>query len=274
MSILQSIILGIVQGLTEFLPISSSAHLVFVPYLLGWNIPATEAFVFDVLLQVATLLAVIVYFWKDLWEIIVAVLSGLWQRKPFGTTNARLGWLIVLATIPAGLAGLLLKSSVETAFASPTATAIFMFVTAGLLFAAERLGKRQRDMEGFTWKDALWIGLFQAISIFPGVSRSGSTISGGMMRNLKRPPAARFAFLMSVPIMLAAGLLASLDMFKIPNLASQMPVFIPGFITAALVGYLSIRWLLKYLMQHSLYVFSIYCALLGLLVLTLSLVGY
>ena len=274
MSILQSIILGIVQGLTEFLPVSSSAHLVIVPYLLGWHIPPNEAFVFDVLVQVATLLAVIVYFWKDLLAIVTAVLRGLWQRKPFVDPNARLGWLIVLATIPAGLAGLFLKDAVEQAFASARLTALFMFVTAGLLVAAERVGKRQRELAGINWKDALWVGLFQAISIFPGVSRSGATITGGMTRDFQRPAAARFAFLLSIPIMLAAGLLASLDLLKIPHVTSLLPVFIPGFITAALVGYLAIRWLLKYLMNHTLYVFAVYCIVLGSLVLILSLAGY
>ena len=272
MTIIQSIILGIVQGLTEFLPISSSAHLVFVPYLLNWNIPAGQAFVFDVLVQVATLLAVIVYFWHDLVAIVKAVVNGLVKKAPFADPTARLGWLILAATIPAGLAGLLLKNVVESAFGSPRITALFMFVTAALLVMAERVGKRTRTLDTLNWKDAIWIGVFQAIAIFPGVSRSGSTISGGMTRNLERPAAARFAFLMTIPIMLAAGLLASLDVIRTSDLESTLLIFIPGFIAAALTGYLAIRWLLRYLMQHTLYDFAIYCVALGLFVLLVSFV--
>jgi undecaprenyl-diphosphatase len=272
MTIFQSILLGIVQGLTEFLPVSSSAHLVIVPYLFNWEIPANQAFVFDVLVQVATLAAVFVYFWRDIVDIVKAVVQGLIHKAPFSTSSARLGWLLLLATIPAGLFGLLLKDAVESTFDSPRATALLLFVTAGLLVIAERVGKRNRDLEKLNWKDTLWIGFFQAAAIFPGISRSGATITGGMTRDFQRPPAARFAFLMSIPIMLAAGLLASLDMIKIPNLEASLLVFIPGFIAAVVTGYLAIRWLLRYLIQHTLYDFAIYCAVLGLITLVVTFV--
>jgi undecaprenyl-diphosphatase len=271
MTMLQAIILGIIQGLTEFLPVSSSAHLVVIPYLLGWEIPVQEAFIFDILVQVASLVAVIAYFWTDLIAIARAWLTGLIQRKPFAEPHARLGWLLILATIPAGLAGLLIKDLVEQAFASPVATAAFMFVTAGMLTAAEYFSHPERETEQLNWKDALWIGLAQAIAIFPGISRSGATISGGMARGLRRPAAARFAFLMSIPIMLAAGLLASLDMVKILGVTSMLPVFIPGLVASAVVSYFTIRWLLKYLIQRSLYIFALYCAALGSIVLLFSL---
>lgn len=265
MTILQSILLGLVQGITEFLPISSSGHLVIVPYLLGWDIPPEIAFVFDVLVQVATLLAVIAYFWKDLVEIARAMLGGLWRRQPFESQEARSGWLILLACVPAGLIGLAIKDTVELAFASPLATAIFLLCTALLMLVAEKIGRRKREFEDVTWIDALWIGFFQALAIFPGMSRSGATISGGMLRSLKRQPAARFSFLMSIPIMLAAGLLAGIDMLQIPNLGREILVFIPGFATAAIAGYLSIRWLLGYLSHRPLYIFSIYCTVMALI---------
>ena len=271
MTLLQAIILGIIQGLTEFLPISSSAHLVLTPYLLGWQIPVDQGFVFDVLVQMGTLIAVILYFWKDLWEVLAAVVKGLAQRQPFASAESRLGWYIVLATIPAGLFGLLVKDQVEAAFASPLATAGFLLITAAMLAAAERFGRRGRSQADFDWKDALTMGVFQALAIFPGVSRSGSSISGGMFRHLDRPTAARFSFLMSVPIMLAAGGLALLDLKDIPGLASYLPSVIGGFIAAGIVGYLSIHWLLGYLRRHSLYGFAIYCvsvaALVGLVAL-------
>jgi len=272
MTILQAIILGIIQGLTEFLPVSSSAHLVLTPYLLGWKIPPQEAFIYDVLVQVASLAAVIAYFWTDLMTILRAWLTGLFQGKPFADPQARLGWLLILATIPAGLAGLLVKHLVEQAFTSPVATASFLLVTAATLAAAEYFSRQKREMEQLNWKDALWIGLAQAVAIFPGISRSGATISAGMACGLKRPASARFAFMMSIPIMLAAGLLAGLDMVKGSGVMSKLPVFIPGLVASAIVSYFAIRWLLKYLAQHSLYFFAIYCATLGSLVLIINLV--
>jgi undecaprenyl-diphosphatase len=274
MTIIQSIILGIVQGLTEFLPISSSGHLVILPYLLNWDIPPRDAFIFDVLVQVATMIAVIAYFWSDLLSIGRAMIFGLMGKSPLESTEARLGWYILLASIPAGGFGLILKDTVERAFASLTATAAALLLTAGLLVLAERIGKRTRSLDNATWKDALWIGFFQVLAIFPGVSRSGATISGGMIRNLDRPSAARFSFLMSVPIMLAAGALAILDLMQVPNLMSLLPVYIPGFISAAVVGYLAIRWLIRYLGTHSLYIFAIYCTIVGLISLGLSLFVY
>lgn len=270
MNILHAMILGIVQGLTEFLPISSSAHLVLVPFLLGWKLPEAQVFSFDVLVQLGTLAAVIVYFWKDLWSILTCWVTALLHRRPFENAEARMGWYLILATIPAGIFGLLVKKQVEAAFNSPTATALFLFVTAILLWVAERFGKQTRKLDSLTWKDALWIGIFQAISIFPGVSRSGSTITGGVLRQLDRPSAARFSFLMSVPIMLAAGGLSLLDLRHMTGLSQFLPNIAVGFITAAVVGYFSIRWLLAYLVRHSLVIFSIYCTALGVLVLLVA----
>jgi len=267
MTFLQAILLGIIQGLTEFLPVSSSAHLVLVPYLLGWEIPPEEAFVFNVLVQVASLIAVIVFFSQDLAEILKAAMRGLIQKSPFAEPAARQGWLLILATIPAGLVGLAIKDLVEQAFASPLAVAIFLLVTAGMLVLAENLGGLEKDLVEVNWKDALFIGLAQAIAIFPGVSRSGATITGGMLRGLKRPAAARFAFLMAIPIMLAAGLLAGKDLTEIAGFSRLLPVFLPGLLASAIVSYLSIRWLLAYLKKRRLYVFAAYCALLGLIIM-------
>lgn len=270
MSIIQAIILGIVQGITEFLPVSSSAHLVLTPFLVGWKLDEAVVFPFDVLVQLGTLLAAIIYFRRDLWEILQAVWAGLRTRKPFGSQPARLGWLLVLATIPAGLLGLLIKDAVEAAFGSPQMTAVFLLVTAALLLIAEKVGRKNRSLDSLTWKDALWIGVAQAISLFPGISRSGATITGGMTRHLDRPSAARFSFLMMIPVMLAAGLLSILDLFDIPNFSSYLPAIAAGFIAAAVVGYLAIRWLLGFLIRRPLFVFSIYCAVLAGIVLLVS----
>lgn len=272
MTFIQSIILGVVQGLTEFLPISSSGHLVIVPHLLGWEIPPRDAFLFNVLVQVASLIAVFAYFRTDLAEIVGAFFKGLWKKKPMGDPLSRLGWYIILATLPAGLVGLLLKDVVQRAFSNPTITGIFMLVTALLLLIAEFVGRRDRTIEQINWKDSLWIGVFQALALFPGISRSGSTITGSMTRNLMRPDSARFSFLISIPIMLVAGLAALYDLSKVPNLAILIPAYIPGFITSAITGYLAIRWLLRFLTQHPLYVFSIYCAFLGLITLAVGII--
>lgn len=264
MSLLQAIILGIIQGLTEFLPISSSAHLVLTRFYLGWNIPQEELFPFDVLVQVGTLLAVIVYFWKDLLSIAGAFLAGIRQRAPFAEPQSRMGWYLILASIPAGVIGLLIKPFIETLLSNPVTTSFELLLTAGLLFAAERIGRRERSLETLNSRDSWVMGFAQALAILPGVSRSGATMAGGMARQLTRPAAARFSFLMSIPVMLAAGLLALVDLFEIPDLASFAPSMAIGFLTSAVVGYLSIRWLLAYLTRHSLRGFATYCTVLAL----------
>ncbi len=263
MTIFQSFLLGIVQGLTEFLPVSSSGHLVLVPYWLGWNIPAEQEFIFDVLVQMGTLVAVFIYFWQDVVEITRSAISGLVQRRPFADPHARMAWYLLLATIPAGLFGLLFKDVIEAAFNSVLETAIELVLTGLLLVIAERVGRRDRTLEQVTWLDALVMGCFQIIAIFPGISRSGSTIVGGMMRNLDRPAAARFSFLMSIPIMLAAGLLSTLDLLKMPGLSEFLPQILVGFVTSAVVGYLSIRWLVGYLAKRPLFVFTVYLSVIG-----------
>lgn len=264
MTLIQAIILGIVQGLTEFLPISSSGHLVALPYILNWDLPTKQMFVFDVLVQLGTLAAVIVYFWKDLIAIIKGFFQALFAGKPFSTHEARMGWLLIVATIPAGLAGIFLNDLVEQAFSSPLVAGIALLVTALMMLVAEKVSKQIGDLKDVNLGTALVMGLMQVLALLPGISRSGSTISGGMVRNLKRESAGKFSFLMSIPIMLAAGGLSTYQMVtEVPDLASFLLVMAAGFLTAMVVGYVSIRWLLKFLVNHSLVYFSIYCAALG-----------
>jgi undecaprenyl-diphosphatase len=272
MNFFQAFILGIIQGLTEFLPVSSSAHLAIAPFLFGWKFPAEQVLPFDMLVQLGTLAAVIIYFWQDLWQIIRAFVLGLVRLKPFADKQARLGWLLILATIPAGAFGLLIKKVVDQVFHSVAATAGFLLVTAALLLIGEQLGKRRRGSETIGWLDALWMGVAQAVSIFPGVSRSGATITGGLLRDLDRPTAARFSFLMSIPVMLAAGALELKDVLVVPGLSSLLLPIGVGFLAAGVVGYLSIRWMLNYVTHHSLRIFSVYCAAVGLLVLLIYVV--
>lgn len=259
MTIFQAIILGIVQGFSEFLPISSSAHLVLVPAMLGWEIPADQIFPFDVLVQLGTLVAVIIYFWKDLWAMVKAFIAGIAKKKPLEDADSRLAWWIILATIPAGVIGLLLDDVVEQAFKAPVLPMIFLLVTAILMWLAETLSKQERSTDDMKWLDALLIGFGQALAIFPGISRSGSTISTAMVRHIDRKNAGRFSFLMSIPIMLAAGLLGVKDLLEVQNLTAFLPAMVIGFIVAGVVGYLSIAWLLQFLREKSLKLFSYYC---------------
>ncbi len=276
MSIFHALLLGIIQGLTEFIPVSSTAHLLIGQALLG--IPAGDAmFSFLVIVQLGTILSLFVFFWKDLWQIVRATFASFRPllRRETGKLeeDARLGWFIVIATIPALLAGYLLKDAVEALFKMPLLEAsIRLFTAAVLLTLAEWLAKKSRDLDTMTWLDALVIGLFQVIAVFPGASRSGTTISAGMFRGLGRKSAARFAFLMSIPVMLAAGIYEMLDVVQMPGLAAFLPLLAVGFISAAIVGWLAVRWLLSYLNKHSLYIFAAYCLVAGTICLIFALV--
>lgn len=267
MTFLQAIVLGIVQGLTEFIPVSSSGHLVLVPHFLGWEFAHDQAFIFDVLVQWGTLLAVLIYFWKDLTAIGTAFVKGILAGKPFADSDAKMGWYLIIATLPAVVAGLSCKDLIENAFASPKMTGVFLLGTAVLLVIAETVGHRNRSMAEITWKDSLWIGFSQVLALLPGVSRSGSTIAGGMTRHLDRSSAARFSFLMSVPVMLGAGVLAFKDLAELQGAGDFLAPLLVGFLVALVSGYIAIRWLIAYLSKHSLYVFAAYCTVLGLVVI-------
>ena len=271
MNLIHAIFLGIIQGLTEFIPVSSTAHLLIGQKLL--RLPADDTmFSFLVLVQIGTIVSLFIYFWNDLISIIKDTLKNLGGLRDFKSlpVNAKMGWYIIIATIQALLVGYLLKDVVEALFRLPLLeAAIRLFSAAILLTLAEWLTKKDRQFESMTWLDALVVGLFQIIAVFPGASRSGSTISGGLFRGFDRPSAARFAFLMSVPVMLAAGAYEMLDVVRMPGLAEFLPALVVGFIAAGFVGLLAVRWLLGYLADNSLYAFSVYCAIVGALSLTL-----
>lgn len=267
MTFFTAFFLGIIEGLTEFIPVSSTAHMLIAQKLL--NIPSDDAmFAFLILVQIGPLLALIIYFWNELFALTKAFFAA-----PFSTPENKMAWFIIIATIPALVAGVLLKKVVEGLFQMPLLeAAIRLFAAAILLSLAEWLGKRTRNLESMTWLDALSIGLFQVFSVFPGASRSGSAISGGMLRNLDRASATRFAFLMSAPVMLAAGAYELLDLRKVAHLGSFLPQLAVGFIVAAIVGWLSIRWLINYVSKNSLYSFAAYCAVAAVIALILQFV--
>lgn len=268
MDLFQALILGIVQGLTEYIPVSSSGHLVLVPWLLGWP---DAPFTFEVLIQWGTLVGVFIYFWRDILEIVQGVIQGLIRRQPLATFEAKLGWLVVIATIPAVVFGVLFKDFFESFFSAPIFVGIFIGVTSIILVIAEYFGSRQRQLESVGWLDAIIVGLWQVAAMVPGVSRSGATITGGMLRGFTRPAAARFSFLMSIPALGGAGVVALKDLIEAGNLSAQLPALSVGFIAAAISGYLCIRWLLGYLQGHSLYAFAAYRVALSLLVIAVAL---
>ena len=265
MTILQALILGIVQGLTEFIPISSSAHLIIVPWLFGWNDPVLTSLSFDVALHLGTLVAVVWFFASDWVRLIRAGVASLVEHRIGSDPDRKLAWLLVIGCIPGGIAGVLGESKIDALFHQPgvpikmLAIIIMGIIIAALaliLFFVERWAQHTREMDSLTLKDAILIGLAQALAIFPGVSRSGSTITAGLALNLKRDTAARFSFLLGAPIILGAGLKSAWDMFQQYHsgagfASAELLLFPIGFIAAAVSGYFCIKYLLRYLQKNS-----------------------
>ncbi len=239
MTALQALVLGLVQGFGEFLPISSSGHLIVVPWLLGWP---PQSLSFDVALHLGTLFAVVGAFAGDWVRLLGASLEGLRRRQPFATPDSRLVWLIVLASVPGGVAGLLLEHRAETVFRSPALVAVAMALLGGVLFLVDGFGGGRADIGALSARHAVLIGLAQAAALVPGVSRSGATISMALFLGYRREEAARFSFLLATPITLGAVVL------KVPALlsSSAAPLALIGMAAAAVSGFLSIRWLLGY----------------------------
>jgi undecaprenyl-diphosphatase len=257
--ILQSIIIGIVQGLTEFLPISSSAHLILLPKVLGWNDPFINSAAFDVMLHLGTLAALLIYFWRDLLRYAFAGIAALRDRRIGDDPDRKLALLLVVSAIPAALIGVLLENFVDTFFREqPLVICALLVVGAAILFLAERAARHTRQMSDLRVGEAVGIGLAQALALFPGISRSGITISAGLFLGLERAAAARFAFLMGTPIIAGAGL------WKLRQLASgglgafDPVVLAAGMIAAAVAGLLAIWFLLRFLQRNSTDVFVVY----------------
>jgi undecaprenyl-diphosphatase len=269
--IIQAIVLGFVQGLTEFIPVSSSGHLVIVPWLLGWE---HQSLLFDTVLHWGTLISILAVFWRDLWDIFVATLDSL-VRQSLADPNARLGWYIVVSSIPTAVTGLFLKDFVESLFNQPLSVGCFMLVTATLLTTSELIAQRRcpmKDLMKMGWGQALWIGLAQAVALAPGISRSGTTMAAGLGTGLRREEAARFSFLLGAPIFFGAAVLQLVDSLTVDpaEVMAQAPELVIGMMVSAVVGYFAITGLLNYLRRRSLYLFAIYCLVIGILVIGLS----
>lgn len=260
MTIFQAFILGLAQGLGEFLPISSSAHLILIPWLFKWPDPGLT---FDVALHIGTLIAVIAYFFKD-W------LNLIYQGFRHGLKNleGRLFWFIVIASIPGAIVGALLEQQAETTFRSPLVIGIMLIIMGLILYLADRFGTKQQQNKSISFRQSFTIGISQALAIIPGVSRSGITMSSGLFLGLTREDAARFSFLLSTPIILGAGILKlrHLSAHSINNLP-----FLIGVLTSAVVGFLVIGLLLRWLRKSSFLPFVWYRLFLGISVITIFL---
>ena len=266
MSWVQVIVLSIVQGLTEFLPVSSSGHLRIVSQLF-WGEDAGASF--TAVIQLGTELAVLVFFAKDIWRILTAWFAGLADKSKRGF-DYRMGWMVIAGTVPVGIAGVLLKDLIRENFRNLWITATVLILFSLVFILAERRGKKTRGFEELTMKDAVLMGLWQCLALIPGVSRSGGTISGGLFLNLDREVATRFSFLLAIPAVLASGLFSLPDAFdpQAGQAASGLQLLVGSGI-GFVVGYISIAWLLKFVSNHSFAWFAAYRIPLGLLVMAL-----
>jgi undecaprenyl-diphosphatase len=283
-TILESVILGLIQGATEFIPVSSSAHLIIVPWLLGWTDPTLTSLPFDIALHLGTLAAVLIFFAKDWVRLIRAFFQSLFQRRIDADPDRRLAWLLILGTIPGAAAGFFFEGAIDDLFhkpgapVSPATMLVMAAIIAGfgaILLWADRAARHAQGLERLTLAQAALIGLSQALAVFPGVSRSGATIAAGLALGLKRDEAARFSFLLSAPIIAGTGAKSLWDVFSDYQTgalsSADLILFIAGFLAAAVSGYLCIRFLLEYLRRHRIDVFAFYRWGLAVLVAVVAL---
>ncbi len=278
MTLIEAIVLGIVQGLTEFLPISSTAHLRIIPALAGWQDPGAA---FTAIVQIGTLVAVLLYFWKDIFIIVTAVIEGILKQKPLENADSRMGWMIMAGTLPIVIFGLLFKSEIETSLRSLywisgalVGLALILSLAEGKIQNRLKKGLKLKSMDEIGWKDALLIGLAQSIALIPGSSRSGVTITGGLFLNLSREAAARFSFLLSLPSVFAAALLELYKTWGAVTASSEsITNILVATLAAGIVGYASIAFLINYLKRHTTTIFIAYRLVAGAAILYLVTTG-
>ncbi|MDQ7015230.1 MAG: undecaprenyl-diphosphate phosphatase [Gammaproteobacteria bacterium] len=261
MDLLQIVTLALMQGLTEFLPVSSSAHLILTPVFFGWE---DQGLAFDVAVHVGTLLAVVFYFRTEL-----KLMSRDWLGSVTGkgaTPDSRLAWAVLLGTIPVGIIGLLCKDFIEGSLRSPLVIAVAMIFFGALLWWADSVAKQKRDEYELNWKDVLFIGLSQAMALIPGTSRSGATMTAALLMGLTREAAARFSFLLSIPVILLAGGLKTLDLIE-SNISVDWFALGLGIVLSALSAYLCIHLFLKWIQRMGLFPFVLYRFVLGAILL-------
>ncbi len=266
---LYAIVIGIIQGLTEFLPVSSSGHLVLSQHILGLEMPGLT---FEVLLHFGTLVSVVWVFWKR----IVSIVSSLWSfihkrngEKFLADSDRKFALLLIVGSIPAAVVGLLFKDFVESAFAAPRLVGFMLLVTGCLLWVADHLAGGNKTITGVSWLDSIIIGCFQALAIMPGISRSGSTITGALFRGLDKRTAAEYSFLLSIPAIAGATLLELIEVLQTGEMAASWLFYALGMFAAAIAGVAAIRIFLRVLVKNKLRYFAVYVWIAGLLVIFL-----
>jgi undecaprenyl-diphosphatase len=269
---IQALIMGLVQGLTEFIPVSSSGHLILVPWAMGWKDPFINSLAFDVMLHMGTLLALILYFWRDWLTLIPAGLASIRDRSLRDDPDRKMAWLLVVATIPAVLVGPLLTDTIESWVREPARVAAMLCVGAAILWLADRWGSKVREMEEMTFGGALGIGIAQVVALVPGISRSGVSIAAGLFEGLSREAAARFSFLMATPVVAGAGLWEARKLLT--GEAGENPevrLVLIGFVAAATSGVLAIHFMLEFLRRQPVTLFVVYRVLAAIAVFAILL---
>src|SRR3954447_16169498 len=269
MDYFQAVILGIVEGLTEFLPVSSTGHLTIAEQILGLSTTDKGVTGFTAVIQMGAIVAVILYFAKDIWRIIVGWFGGLFKPELRGTLDHRMGWYVIAGTIPIGIVGFALKDFIKNDLRSLWVVAAALILWSIVMVVAERRGRQTRHEKDLTLKDAVIVGLVQCIALVPGVSRSGATISGGLLRGLDRVTATRLSFFLSIPALVAAGLLELKDAFG--QGVGAAPTIV-GTLVSFVVAYAAIAWLLRFVAHHSIKAFVPYRLALGAIVIIVLLV--
>lgn len=268
--LLRAAILGLVQGLTEFLPVSSSGHLILMRDVFGWEMLGNQHLnkMFDVMLHAGTFLALVLYFYKDIVALLRAFVASL-RHGVRGNAEGRLAWAIAIGTIPAVVFGVAAQDVIETKLGTPVLVAIQLIVFALILLWAERAGRKQRSLGEAGVRDGVWVGLAQALALAPGVSRSGITMTAGLARGMKKETAARFSFLLSIPVVGGTAAYSVLSLVKHPGAmpSDSVGMFVVGLLAAALSGYFVIGYLLRYLQTRSLAPFVVYRIALGVVLL-------
>lgn len=267
-NLLQAVVYGVVQGLTEFLPISSTAHLRIVPALFHWDDPGAP---FTAVIQLGTTAAVVVYFWRELLQVCGAWIRGFVDKSVRGTLEYRMGWYLILATIPVSIFGVAFSHQIETGARNLWLISVTMIALALVLAWAEHVGTRKRDEEDLNRRDAVVVGTAQALALIPGASRSGTTITAGLFRGLNRPTAARFSFLLSIPAVVLSGLYEARKIGDKGGAGAGLTGV--ALILAFVVGLASIVWLMRWISRHSMYIFIVYRIVLGLVLIALLSAG-
>lgn len=263
MNIFEALLLGILEGFTEFLPISSTGHLTIAEKLLGYHIDDPSITAFTAIIQVGAVLATLLYFRSDIVRIIKAWLAGIFDASKRHDLDYRFGWAVILGSVPIAIIGLLFKDQIETTLRSLWFVAIALIGWSGVMWLADRTAQQTRHEQDVTWKDTLIIGAVQCLALIPGVSRSGATMSAGLFRGLDRVTVTRLAFFLSIPALVAAGLLQSVTKSDQIGAGVGWPATITATIASFVVAYFSIAWLLKFIASHSYNVFIIYRVILG-----------